>query len=81
MLKFIIKDSFDQFILGGDNSNDIITVLVLIIFSYFFAFFYVEVPGDFREEDSKGDNYDTPGVVDEIPNAWSVFLDSYKLRT
>ncbi len=81
MFELIIKDGSDQFVLGGDNSKDIVTVLVLIIFGDVFAFFDVEVPGDFVEKDSEGDDYDTPSVVDDIPNAWSVFLDSYELRT
>ena len=79
--KLIMKDSVYELVLGGDDGDDIISVLVLLILSDTLTLFNVEETSDFGEEYSEGDNNNTPSVVDDIPDVGDGFLNPDKLRT
>ncbi len=72
--EFIVKDSGDEFVLGGDYCDDIVAVLVLFVFCYILSFFYVEVTSYFWEENGESNYHDTPGVVDNVPYAGACLL-------
>lgn len=71
----------NQFILGGYDGDNIVSVLVFLVLGDILSFPHIKIPGDFAQEDSKGDNNNTPCVIDDIPYARNVFFDSYELRT
>jgi hypothetical protein len=45
--ELIVKDSGDEFVLGGDDADDIVPVLVLFVFCDILSFFDVEVTSYF----------------------------------
>ena len=81
MFEFVMENGWDEFVLGGDNGDDIVSVLVLFVSGDVLALFYIEVASDFGEEDSEWENNNTPCVVDDVPDAGDVFLDSDEFRT
>lgn len=74
LLKFLIKDLINEFILCGDDNNNIISVLVLLSFDYFFPLLHIDISSDFGEKDTKRENNDTPCSIDDIPNSWGLFM-------
>lgn len=78
--ELIVKNSGDEFVLGGDDGDDIVAVLVLFVFCDILAFFDVEVTSYFGEEDSESNYNNTPGVVDDVPDAGTCLLHPDELR-
>ncbi len=72
LLKFLIKDLIDEFILCGDDSNNIISVLILFSFNDFFPLLNIEIASDFGQEDTKRENDNSPGGVNDVPDSWGL---------
>lgn len=45
--ELIVKNGGDEFVLGGDDGDDIVAVLVLFVFCDVLSFFYVQVTSYF----------------------------------
>lgn len=75
MLKFLVEDLIDEFILCGDDGYDIISVFVLFALDDFFSLFDIEISCDFREKYTEREYNDTPCGVDDIPDGGYLFGD------
>lgn len=73
-----MEDCVEEFVLGGNDGDDIITVLIFFVLGDSLALSDIEVTSDFGEENCKSDHNNTPGVVDNIPDVGDGFLDPDK---
>ena len=81
LLEFVIEDGGDEFVLSRNDGDNIVSVLVLFVDSDLFPLLDIEEASDLGEEDTEGDDNNTPGIVDDVPDVGAGFLDSNKLRT
>ncbi len=75
MLKFLVKDLIDEFILCGDDGYDIISIFVLFALDDFIPLLDIEISCDFREKHTEREDDDTPCGIDDIPDGGNLFFD------
>jgi hypothetical protein len=63
----MVEYSGDEFVLGGYDGDDVVSVLVFLGVGDILSLLDVEVASDLGEKDAECHDKNTPGFIDDIP--------------